>query len=128
MPTLSSPKLTVKLISGTSKVDVVAAIHIVFNEFEKKLINLLGLKFKLRCLLRGSDSGFNGADDDLFLFSNKTITADGTSTFSKTMSSSVLDEDWVGEDEVYARFTLQSAEALFPFTGVNDSPIVTGSF
>ncbi|HEY9430195.1 MAG TPA: hypothetical protein VI260_01770 [Blastocatellia bacterium] len=128
MQTLSNPKLKVELISGTSNVHVTATVNVSFNEFEKNLIKLLGLKFRLRCRLRGSDGLFKGPDDDLFLFPNKTIIADGTSTFTATMNRNVLDEDDIDNDEVYAHFILQSMQALFPFTRSKDSLKITSNF
>jgi len=128
MASLSQPHLSIKLLSGTSNAEVTATVNVSLTQFELNLVKNLGLKFKLRCQLRGADSGFNGADDDLFTYTGKSILAGGTSTFKATMSRNTLDEDWVGDDEVYARFTLQSAEPIFPLVLTTDSPIITGSF
>jgi hypothetical protein len=128
LATLSSPNLSIKLISGTNNAEVTATVASAFSAFEKALVDNLGLKFRLKCKLRGQDSGFNGADDDLFSFASKQITANGTSTFKTTVSRDTIDEDWEGNDEVYARFTLQSTEPIFPFATSKDSSVITGNF
>lgn len=126
MATLSNPKLAIKLISGTNNADVTASVNVALTAFEENLVKD-GLKFVLRCKLRGDDSGFTGADDDLYGFLGKTVLADGTRTFQTTLSRNALDEDW-GKDEVYARFTLQSTEPAFPLVIAVNSSSITGSF
>ncbi len=127
MPSLSSAKLSITLGSGSQNADVTATVTVSLTEFDKQLVKL-GLKFKLKCKLRGADSGLNGADDDLFQFPTKTVTAAGTFTFKATVSRDTLDEDWEGNDEIYARFTLQSAEAILPFVTSKNSPEISGNF
>jgi len=128
MATLSKPTLSIKLVAGTNNADVTATVTTKLTTFEKGLVDKLGLKFRLKCKLRGEDSGFNGSDDDLFSFAKKTITANGVSTFSTRVSRDTLDEDWEGNDEIYARFTLQSTEAIFPFATSKNSPVISGNF
>ena len=127
MATLSNPTLTIKLISGTNNVDVTATAVVKLTAFETNLIKNLGLKFKIKCMLWGQDSGFNGGDDDLFSFPTQTVTAAGTFTFKGTVSRDLLDED-LGNDEIYAKFTLQSAEPIFALSISKRSPVITGNF
>jgi hypothetical protein len=127
MANLSNPTLTIKLISGTNNADVTATVVVKLTAFELNLVKNLGLKFKLKARLWGQDGGFNGGDDDLFSFSTQTISAGGTFTFKTTVSRNVLDEDW-GNDEIYAKFTLQSAEPIFALSISKTSPVISGNF
>jgi hypothetical protein len=128
MAKLTIPNLSIKLISGTNNADVTATVLSTLTPFEKALVDTLGLKFKLKCKLWGEDSGFNGEDDELYSFGSKTITQSGPSTFKATINRSTLDEDSVGNDEIYAKFTLQSTEPLFPFGTSAKSPVISGDF
>ena len=127
MPAVSTPKLTIKLVSGSSNAEVTATVKAAFTAFDKALIKL-GLTFRMKCKLWGADSGFNGDNDDLFSFTNQLVTSDGTVTFKQTIPRAVLDEDWIGNDEIFARFTLQSREAIVPFSVSTDSPEISGDF
>jgi len=124
---LLNPTLTIKLVAGTNSADVTATVTTKLTDFEKVLVKE-GLRFRLKCKLRGEDSGFNGSDDDVFSFPSKTIAASGLSTFTHRISRDTLDEDWEGNDEIYARFTLQSLEPIFPFVKTKDSAVITGNF
>src|SRR5262245_33744192 len=104
MPTLSNPTLVIKLIAGTSKVDVTATVKVSFSTTEETLIKLLSLRYSLKCKIWGSDSGFNGEDDALFSIASQSVNSDGTHTFKRQVDTSSLDEDWEGNDEIYARF------------------------
>ena len=105
MPTLSNPTLHIGLVAGTSNRVVTATVKLNFFQSEETLIKFLSLKYLLKCRIWGSDSGFNGDDDPLFSIASKSVNADGTFTFKRTVNASSLDEDWEGNDEVYARFT-----------------------
>lgn len=129
MPVLSNPALKIELVSGTSQANVTASVKVAFDQVEENFIKLLGLKFKLMCRLWGEDSGFNGGDDGLFSLTTKTITADGTYTFTKTVSRSSLDEDWEGNDEIYARFRCKSTTPSFPMEATpQNSQTISGNF
>jgi len=129
MPVLSSPTLSLTLVAGTSNVKVAASVKVSFDDPEETLMKLLSLKYKLRCRIYGEDSGFNGADDSLFSIASKTITGDGTYKFEKTVNRSSLDEDWEGNDEIYAKFSGQTTSASFPFvTHPKQSDSITGNF
>lgn len=126
MPKLSNPTLKIEL-SNTSQANITASVKVAFDSFEENLIKN-GLKFKLRSRLWGDDQGSvtNGDDDPLFWLPSKTITADGTYTFTATVNRSSLDEDWEGNDEIYARFTCSSTTPGFPMNAkpvVSDPPI-----
>ena len=130
MPTLSNPTLTIKLVAGTSNVDVTATVKLNFFQAET-LIKLLSLKYLLKCKLWSSDSGFNGEDDPLFSIASKSVDADGTFTFRRTVNASSLDEDWEGNDEVYATFTCTpptNVGIVLSAAPPKDSPIITGNF
>ena len=129
MPVLSNPTLKLELVSGSTQVKVTGTVKVSFDTVEENFIKLLGLKFALRCRIWGEDSGFNGGNDALFSIATKTITADGTYTFTRTVNRSSLDEDWEGNDEIFARYRCQSTTASLPLaaTPVN-SPTITGNF
>jgi hypothetical protein len=129
MPVLSNPSLRLELVSGTSDVKVTAAVRVKFDPVEEAFIKLLGLKFKLRCNVRGEDGGFNGPDDALFSIASKIIVKDDTYTFMRKVNRDSLDEDWEGNDEIYARFRLASTTPSLPMAAVPvDSPTITGNF
>lgn len=129
MPVLSNPTMNITLVAGTTQARVTAGVRVSFDPFEENLIKLLGLKFRLGCRIMGEDSGFNGADDSLFSIASKVITSDGTQTFTRTVNRASLDEDWEGNDEIFARFTCQSTTPSFPLPA---SPVqtvpITGNF
>jgi hypothetical protein len=129
MPQLSNPTLKLELVSGSTQVKVTATVRVSFDTVEENFIKLLGVQFRLRCRIWGEDSGFNGGNDALFSIASKTITADGTYTFTRTVNRSTLDEDWEGNDEIFARFRCQSTTPSFPLAAnpVN-SPTITGNF
>jgi hypothetical protein len=129
MPVLSNPTLKIELVSGTSQVNITATVKAAFDTVEENFIKLVGLKFKLRCRLWGADSLFNGEDDALFSLTSKTITADGTYTFTKKVDRSALDEDWEGNDEIYARFRCKSTTPSLPMEAdPKNSPTISGNF
>ena len=129
MPVLSSPTLSLTLVAGTSNVKVAASVKVSFDDPEETLMKLLSLKYKLRCRIYGEDGFFNGPDDSLFSIASKTITGDGTYKFAKTVNRSSLDEDWEGNDEIYAKFSGQTTSASFPFvTHPKQSDSITGNF
>jgi len=129
MPTLSNPTLKIELVSGTTQVKVTASVRATFDAVEENFIKLLGLKFRLKCNILGADSGLNGADDALFSIASKTILEDGSFTFTRTVNRSSLDEDWEGNDEIYAKFRLASTTASLPLAATPvKSPTITGNF
>ncbi|OQX05436.1 MAG: hypothetical protein BWK73_33630 [Thiothrix lacustris] len=127
MAYLNNQSLTIKLISGTSNVDVIANVDVSLSQLERFLVSG-GLNLKMKCKLVGSDAGANGPDDDLYLFPAKTIIKDDVVTFSAIMSKSVLDEDSIGNDEVYANFCLISGDPIFPLSISVNSPEISGDF
>lgn len=128
MATLSNSTLNIDLIAGSSDTDVTTTTNVSLTPFENFLINSGGLRFLLKCTLFGEDSGFNGSDDELFIFPSQTVVTEGTFTFRSRVSRATLNEDSVGNDEVFARFNLQSTEQIFPFSQEDRSPTISGDF
>jgi hypothetical protein len=127
MPVLSNATLKLELVSNSTQVKATATIKVNFDAFEESLIKNNSLKFKLKCRVWGEDGGFNGSDDPLFWMDTKTITADDTYTFTRTVSRSRLDEDW-GNDEIYARFFCQSTTPGLPLTAKARTNTISGRF
>ena len=132
MPKLSDPKLAIKVSSGSPDATVTASVDVSFSDTEKTLIKLLNLKYRLTCRIRGADSGLQGGDNALFTLGNVSVDSDRNNvSFERIVSRDRLDEDNVGQDEVYARFFCTPPEntgiALTPAKTV-DSPEVHGSF
>lgn len=128
MPTVAKPHLTIKLISGTNNVEIAVTTNVTLDSTDLFLVKNAGLRFKLRGKMRGEDSGLNGGDDDLFNLPSHGVMESGTVTTKKTVSRDSLDEDWEGNDEVYARMTLVSLAPIFPFSKSRDSAVITGNF
>jgi hypothetical protein len=112
MPSLSNPALSINLVAGTSNRKVTGSVKVTFSPIEKALILLfapagVSLKWSLGCQIWGEDGGvFTGEHDLLFSIKSQAVSADGTHTFTKTVSTSVLDEDDnIGNDEIFAKFT-----------------------
>jgi hypothetical protein len=130
MAQLLNPNLSIELISGTSTANCTANVDVELTPFELFLINAAGLVLQLRCTLMGADGGATGDDDFLFRYPSQIVPAGGGFTFPATVSRSTLDEDSfpAGNDEVYAQFTLESAEPAFPLNVVSNSPEISGDF
>lgn len=130
MASLPNPRLSIELLTGTSNANCTATVNVELTPFELFLINAGGLGLQLRCTLMGADSGGTGDDDFLFRFPSQTVAAGGEFTFPATVSRDTLDEDSfpAGNDEVYAQFTLQSAEPAFPLQVEARSPEISGDF
>ncbi|BAZ30441.1 hypothetical protein NIES4074_29010 [Cylindrospermum sp. NIES-4074] len=126
MATLSNPALSIKLIAGSSNANVVATVNVALSPLEIFLLGN-GLSLQLKSKLVGDDDGFTGKDDDLFFFPTQKVTNGGTFTFQATVSRGTLDEDY-GNDEVFANFTLQSTEAVFPLVKSIKSNVISGNF
>lgn len=128
MPTVEKPHLNIKLISGSSNVEITVTTKVTLDTTDMFLVKNAGLRFKLKGKMRGEDSGFNGGDDDLFNLPSLGVMETATITTKKTVSRDSLDEDWEGNDEVYARMTLVSLSPIFPFSKSRDSATITGNF
>jgi hypothetical protein len=132
MPTLSDPKLAIKVASGSPDATVTASVDVSFSETEKKLIQLLSLNYRVTCRIRAADSGLTGSDNALFTLGNVTVNSNRNNIpFARTVSRDLLDEDVVGEDEVYARFwCTPPANTGLALTAARtvDSPEIHGSF
>ena len=132
MPTLSDPHLAIKVASGSPDATVTASVDVSFSEIEERLIQLLALNYRVTCRIRGADSGFTGSDNALFTLGNVSVNSDRNNIqFARTVSRDMLDEDSIGEDEVYARFwCTPPANTGLALTAAStiDSPEVHGSF
>ena len=132
MPKLSDPKLSIRVASGSPDATVTASVDVSFSATEKTLISLLSLNYKVTCRIRAADSGLTGSDNALFTLGNVMVNSDRNNIpFSRVVFRDRLDEDVVGEDEVYARFSCvppaDTGLALTPAATV-DSDEISGSF
>ncbi|MBE8966878.1 hypothetical protein IQ277_11680 [Nostocales cyanobacterium LEGE 12452] len=125
MATLCNPTLSIDLFSN-SEANVSLTVDVRLTSFETFLIeNEVG--FQLRAKLVRDDDGFNGGDNDLFLFPTQNITSAGTYTFQSTVSYSTLNEDsslFNKGDEIFANFSLTSTEQIFPLNVSISSPTI----
>lgn len=103
--------------------ELTVTYKIAFNYFERNLV----VRFREYIQLWGADSGFTGADDNLyshptgaFFSQNDTLTR--TKTFE--VANNILDEDW-GKDEVYA---LVKVVPVLPSVDSEKSNEITGWF
>ncbi|MBD2730209.1 hypothetical protein H6G96_28795 [Nostoc sp. FACHB-892] len=125
MATLSNPTLSIDLFTN-SEPDVSVTVDVRLTSFETFLIeNEVG--FQLRAKLVRDNGGFNGGDNNLFLFPTQNITSTGTYTFQSTESLSTLKEDsglLNSSDEIFANFSLTSTERIFPLNVSINSPTI----
>ena len=127
MPALLNPKIKIEATSGSNTMKVTTQVTVNFGPQEETNIKILGIKCKLACRVWGQDSGFNGGDDSLFSMPTKTINKDGTYVFVRHVARDLLDEDWEGNDEIFAKFALNAVG--FPMSaGPVPSPVITGNF
>ncbi|MBW4427176.1 MAG: hypothetical protein KME50_22735 [Nostoc desertorum CM1-VF14] len=125
MATLCNPTLSIDLFTN-SEPNVSVTVDVRLTSFETFLIeNEVG--FQLRAKLVRDDGGFNGGDNNLFLFPTQNITSTGTYTFQSTVSYSTLNEDsglFNSSDEIFANFSLTSTEQIFPLNVSISSPTI----
>ncbi len=126
MPILSNPRLKIQSTAGSNTLKVVTNITVKFSPEEENIISCLNLKFKLACRVWSEDDFFNGGDEALFALSTKTITKDGNYEFVRNVSNNLLDEDWEGNDEVYAKFALKAV--AFPMSAATRTPTQVGNY
>ena len=126
MPNLINPKLKIQSTSGSNQMKVTTTVTVSFDATEENIIKVLGLKCKLACRVWSEDSGFNGGDDPLFSLATKTITKDGTYEFVRMVDRSLLDEDWEGNDELYAKFALNAVS--FPMSAGTRTATQVGNY
>jgi len=126
MPVLSNPKLKIQSTAGSSQMKVTTSVTVAFSAAEKHITEVLNLKFKLASRVWGEDSGFNGGDDSLFSLATKTITRGGNYEFVRSVDRSMLDEDWEGNDELFARFALNAV--AFPMSASAQSSTQVGNY
>lgn len=122
---LLNPKLKIESTTGTSEMLVTAIVTVHYGPQEENIIKILGLKSKLKCRL-WSDDADPDADNPVFWFATKTINKNDTYTFTKKVPRSTLDEDWEGNDELYAKFVLSTDG--FPITAKTQTLVQVGNY
>ncbi|MBD2246290.1 hypothetical protein H6G96_37285 [Nostoc sp. FACHB-892] len=124
MASLSNPTLQIDLLTGSDP-NVTATVNVTLTPFENFVVSQGLVNLQLAVKLVGEDGNFfNGGNDDLYFFPTKNFTNAGINTFQALVSLGTLDED-IGNDEIFANFTLQSTEQAFPVnTSINSNVIV----
>jgi hypothetical protein len=125
MAQLLNPKLKIESTTGTNQMLVTAIVTVRFSAQEESIIKALNLKSKLKCRL-WSDDADPDADNPVFWFATKTISKEDTYTFTRKVSKDTLDEDWEGNDELYAKFAL-STEG-FSISASAKTPVQVGNY
>ena len=130
MATILSANLSITVSSN--KLTPVVRYTIAFSQGDLNLMKQFPGLYRVRCELWGSDSGFNGADDKLYVYPITKSYPDGSpaaieeGSFSAVLSKGAeLDEDF-GGDEVYGKIILHNT-----FAGTKtskNSNEVSGSF
>jgi hypothetical protein len=114
MAGMVNPVLTLTRDRATKTVRAVATCRINFNEFELRAMQQGTLQFRLRAKLFGADSSLPNVDGDLFTFTPAKFYPDATpnavedATFEETLAEELLDEDYLGTDEVVTTFELMN--------------------
>jgi hypothetical protein len=131
MATLSNPNFQVDILTGMpNSYRVTGTVNVQLSQFDRNQIRD-GLRLELQSKLWGDDGGLAGADDLLYSFPSRNITAPGTYTFSAIVPRSVLNEDssiFDNRDEIYNRFSLVSRTNLNPLNISINSRTITGQF
>jgi hypothetical protein len=131
MATLSNPTFEIDLLTGMPGDAVVTGtVYVDLEPLDTFLIGG-GLSLELQASIWGEDGGLNGTDEQLFLFPSQNITAEGTYTFTTTVSRGILNEDssiFDQTDEVYSHFNLVSKNNIFPLNTSTSSPFIDGKF
>ena len=111
MPSLTDRKLTITHQHPTKTAKVTARCDVNFNAAEVALMKTAPTAkwYKLKCKLKGDDPIW---DDNVYNMPTVHYFPNGTSnslynnvTFEATVGEGLLNED-IGEDEIYAEFTL----------------------
>ena len=125
MAQLLNPKLKIQSTTGTNQMLVTAIVTVRYSDQEESIMKALNLKSKLKCRL-WSDDAWPDADNPVFWFATKLISKEDTYTFTRTVSKDTLDEDWEGNDELYAKFAL-STEG-FTISASTQTPVQVGNY
>lgn len=131
MASITQAHLSINVTSG--KVTPKVTYKLSFNQGDMNLLKLYPNLFSVRCELWGSDSGFNGGDDKLFIFPvthrypDTSISATESNHFEFPLNKGAeLDEDWESGDEIYAKVFL--INNLCNMRTAKNSNTVSGSF
>lgn len=131
MATITNVKLSISHDHRKKTAEPVVKCKINFTALELCMMKNCskGRFFKLKCQLWGDDPF---SDDYLFTYSNVYYFPDGTPslsesrTFKAVVGEGLLDEDWIGKDEIYAKLILQN---LFSGTSITKkSNVVSHAF
>lgn len=125
MAHLLNPKLKIESTTGTNQMLVTAIVTLRYTDQEESIIKALNLKSKLKCRL-WSDDAWPDADNPVFWFGTKMVNKNDTYTFTRKVSKNTLDEDWEGNDELYAKFAL-STEG-FVIGGTTQTLVQVGNY
>lgn len=116
MASISNPQLMIIPDDDTRTAVVKVSCKVHFTDQEMQVItqNAERKYFKLFCLLKGKDFGkvaFWDSDDWIYsyptiVFPDDTPTTEEIAVFEATLGYSLLNEDVVGADEIYAKLML----------------------
>ena len=121
MATITNRKLTLRHDHTKKTVLATVTCDVNFTALELcQMKNCTGARhFKLRCQLWGDDDSiFDRTDNLLFTYGNVFFFPDGTPTatesrkFEVLLGEGVLNEDWLGQDEVYGLLRLTNLSAM----------------
>ncbi len=121
MATITNRKLTVRHDHEKKTVLATVTCNVNFTALELcQMKNCTAARhFKLKCQLWGEDDSFFDPTDNLlytygnaFYFPDGTPTATETRKFEVLLGEGVLDEDWLGRDEVYGLLRLSNLNAM----------------
>lgn len=118
MATLTDAHLV--LDTGLSHAGVIAAVHVSLTRLESYLAEHGGLQFRLRCRLRTAAGPF-GEDATVHTLPPRLITRGGTVTFEGAVIRGLLSPLATSRAALYARFDLESLEAILPLGDRADS-------
>ena len=131
MASITDVKLSISHDHKKKLVEPIVKCKIRFSDLELCMMKNCskGRFFKLKCQLWGDDPF---SDDFLYTYSTVYYFPDGnptspeSRTFKVVLGEGVLDEDWLGKDEIYGKLILQN---LFSGTVISrKSNVVSHSF
>jgi hypothetical protein len=133
MATLSTQNLQIDELTGMPHdVRLTATVTVELNRIERALLKSGEVDFILQSSVWGIDGNLlNGDNDNLFYFSDQTMTREGTYTFSRIVPRHVLNEDhsrFNRDDEISASFSLRCFDRDFPIDTSIMTPIYRGYF
>ncbi len=134
MATLYTQDLQIDELTGMPHdIRLTATVRVELNRIERLLLKSGEVDFILQSSVQGIDGNLlNGNNDNLFYFSNQTMTTEGTYTFSRVVPRHVLNEDHSSflnrDDEISASFSLRCFDKNLPINTSIVTPIYRGYF